>query len=132
MALRRALAKIASRAHGARLLSGFGGGSPTRVYGRFTIFKGKAALDVGPIPPTFKAAGVDAAAVERPGVLLLGFTPAEGERGYAWGNKQLFSMTVLTATLLYLKVDPHSSLSFRFWHEVSLVASSYRCFCASA
>ena len=45
----------------------------SRVYGRYTIFKGKAALDFGPIAPTFKAAGVDAA-VERPGVLLLGFT----------------------------------------------------------
>ena len=106
---------------GVRWQSG-GGGTPSRVYGRYTIFKGKAALDIGPIAPTFKAAGVDAAAVDRPGVLLLGFTPSEGERSYAWGNKQLFSLSAVECGELLSKVTPALGANSKvsFYHDPAM------------
>ena len=69
--------------------------SPSRVFGRYMVFKSSACLDLGSIPPSYKTAGADAIAVDRQGVLLLGFTPSngDGQKGYAWQQKQLFSLS---------------------------------------
>ena len=93
MFLRRALL----RPIGGGCRSFGGGNSPSRVFGRYMIFKSSACLDFGAIPPSYKMAGADAVAVDRQGVLLLGFTPSngEGEKGYAWPQKQLFSLSAV-------------------------------------
>ena len=47
---------------------------------------------IAPINPTWKQISGDSYTVEKPGVLLLEFAKARGERQYDWNNKQFFAL----------------------------------------
>uniref|UniRef100_A0A2N9EDN9 CMP/dCMP-type deaminase domain-containing protein n=1 Tax=Fagus sylvatica TaxID=28930 RepID=A0A2N9EDN9_FAGSY len=53
-----------------------------RIFAPFSVYKGKAALSVTPILPTFTKLNSGTLVVDRRGVMLLKFLPAIGERKY--------------------------------------------------
>jgi hypothetical protein len=68
--------------------------SESRIFAKYTIYKNSGALGIAPINPTWKQISEDAYTVEKPGVLLLEFAKARGERAYDWNNKQFFAISV--------------------------------------
>ncbi|KAH7530047.1 hypothetical protein JRO89_XSUnG0025000 [Xanthoceras sorbifolium] len=83
--------------------SGAGGIPVPRIFAPYSIYKGKAAVSVNPILPTFTKMDSGHFRVERKGCILLTFWPAVGERKYDWGKKQvnfLFLVIVITVFAL--------------------------------
>jgi len=68
--------------------------SDSRIFAKYTIYKNSGALGIAPINPTWKQISGDSYTVEKPGVLLLEFAKARGERQYDWNNKQFFAISV--------------------------------------
>ena len=71
---------------------------PRAIYANYRIFKGKASLALNCIPPTFRKLpnqehNTHSLAVDRPGVMLLEFVPAMGERKFDYDRKQLFALS---------------------------------------
>ena len=65
-----------------------------RTYVGYSIYKGKAALNIKPLPPTFKA-GKSGRSIDREGALYLEFAPSgAGPREYNWNQKVAFSLDV--------------------------------------
>ncbi|KAG8366305.1 hypothetical protein BUALT_Bualt17G0062500 [Buddleja alternifolia] len=67
---------------------------PPRVYVGYSIYKGKAALQVEPRPPEFTPLDSGAFKLSKEGFVLLQFAPAAGVRQYDWSRKQIFSLSV--------------------------------------
>ncbi len=64
-----------------------------RTFAGFNIYKGKGAINVVPIPPTFSVTE-RSQSVHRAGALLLEFAPAgSGPREYDWSKKATFSLS---------------------------------------
>lgn len=61
-----------------------------RAFVQYQVYKGKAAMALGPIRPTWRRLKDGGMAVDRQGTMLLEFAPAAGERIYDW-NKKLVS-----------------------------------------
>ena len=62
-------------------------GEDGRVYCSYDIYKGKAAVNVKPVAPTYAPTGENAYALKRPGGLLFEAAPASGTRTYDWSRK---------------------------------------------
>ena len=62
-------------------------GDDGRVFCSYDIYKGKAAVNVKPVAPTYAPTGENAFAVKRPGGLLFEAAPASGTRTYDWSRK---------------------------------------------
>eukprot|EP01043_Picozoa_sp_COSAG02_P008639 COSAG02_NODE_280_length_25797_cov_66.644447_18_plen_211_part_00 len=60
----------------------------------FSIYKGRAALQIKPIPPTWRSSG-SARSIEREGVILVEAAAASKQRDYDWGQKQVFALNIL-------------------------------------
>lgn len=74
-----------------RMVSGEG---ERNTYAGYSIYKGKGALYVKPIPPTFTASG-NSQKVDRNGALLFEFAPSgKGPKEYDWTKKATFSLSV--------------------------------------
>ncbi|PON34883.1 Transcription factor [Parasponia andersonii] len=87
----------------------------------YTVFKGKAALSVTPILPTFTKLDSGLHVVERRGVMMLKFIPAIGERKYDWEKKQLFALSPTeVGSLISLGVSD----SCEFFHDPSMLSSN--------
>eukprot|EP01040_Poterioochromonas_malhamensis_P007351 gene7351-7932_t len=69
------------------------------LFTSYTVYKGKAALSIKPIAPTFQAVGNNQK-LAREGSLLLEFAPAGGngmatnQREYDWSKKQFFALNL--------------------------------------
>eukprot|EP00598_Pedospumella_elongata_P000313 CAMPEP_0184969594 /NCGR_PEP_ID=MMETSP1098-20130426/2305_1 /TAXON_ID=89044 /ORGANISM="Spumella elongata, Strain CCAP 955/1" /LENGTH=166 /DNA_ID=CAMNT_0027491377 /DNA_START=127 /DNA_END=627 /DNA_ORIENTATION=+ len=64
-----------------------------RTFAGFNIYKGKGAINVVPIPPTFSVTE-RSQSVHRAGALLLEFAPAgSSPREYDWTKKATFSLS---------------------------------------
>ena len=61
-----------------------------RTFVRFPIYKGKCALCVRPIPPTFAPVGPSTRNMVREGGILLELAPSSGVRVYDWTKKTSF------------------------------------------
>lgn len=60
----------------------------------YCIYKGKGAMNIRPVVPTFTP-GKNSRSIAREGALLLEFAPAGTKpKEYLWANKQLFSLDV--------------------------------------
>jgi len=70
------------------------GATSARVYTSFDIFKGKSAMNVKVIPPTFTQAGSSGAlSLKRAGTLLLECAPG-ANRQYDWSKKLAMALSV--------------------------------------
>lgn len=67
-----------------------------RTYVGFSVYKGKCAMQVKPIPPTFKATD-KSMTIARDGSFFLEFAPSTGTgtREYDWTRKTSFSLSPL-------------------------------------
>ncbi|CAL9764626.1 unnamed protein product [Musa acuminata subsp. burmannicoides] len=68
-------------------------GSSVRRYADYTVFKGKAALSVSPVLPTFREVDSGVSRVSKKGCVILTFWPAIGQRKYDWQKKQAFALS---------------------------------------
>lgn len=77
-----------------RLLSGLSPSSNERTFSSYVVYKGKAAMSLKVIPPTFTTTGAKARTVSRTGAILLEFAPVgDSPREYDWSKKATFSLS---------------------------------------
>jgi hypothetical protein len=74
-----------------------------RTFADYSVYKGKAALSVKPIPPTFAVSG-STRVVTRNGGMLFEAAAASGIREYDWSNKLSFRLDVVECGDLLEKV----------------------------
>eukprot|EP01043_Picozoa_sp_COSAG02_P036908 COSAG02_NODE_2736_length_8130_cov_4.458722_3_plen_389_part_00 len=60
----------------------------------FSVYKGRAAMQIKPIPPTWRSSG-GGRSIERDGVILIEAAAAGSQRDYDWSKKQVFALSVL-------------------------------------
>ncbi|KAK9167809.1 hypothetical protein Scep_003000 [Stephania cephalantha] len=99
----------------------YGSSSSSVLYVDYTIFKGKAALSISPILPTFAKTSSGALIVDKKGAILLKFYPAIGERKYDYEKKQCFA---LSATELGSLIGLAPAKSCEFFHDPSMKTSN--------
>ncbi|KAL5537414.1 hypothetical protein UlMin_043310 [Ulmus minor] len=87
----------------------------------FTVYKGKAALSVTPILPTFTKLDSGMQVVDRRGVMMLKFMPAIAERKYDWEKRQLFALNPTEVGSL-ISLGPKDSCEF--FHDPSMLSSN--------
>jgi hypothetical protein len=66
------------------------GPETTRSFVRYPIYKGKCALAVRPIPPSFSPAGASSRNLDKEGGILVELAPVSGARTYDWSKKATF------------------------------------------
>ncbi|XVF63488.1 hypothetical protein PTKIN_Ptkin09bG0090600 [Pterospermum kingtungense] len=99
-------------------------GNPSaRVFAPYTVYKGKAALSVSPLLPTFSK--IDSASaslrVDRQGSMMLTFWPAVGERKYDWEKRQKFALSPTEVGSL-ISMGPHDGSEF--FHDPSMKSTN--------
>ncbi|XP_050214083.1 single-stranded DNA-binding protein WHY2, mitochondrial [Mercurialis annua] len=92
-----------------------------RVFAPFSIYKGKAALSVQPVLPTFSRLNSGDLKVERYGSIMLTFLPAMGERKYDYEKKQKFALSATEVGSL-LSLGPKDS--FECFHDPGMLSSN--------
>ncbi|KAI3750875.1 hypothetical protein L2E82_21752 [Cichorium intybus] len=90
-----------------------------RIFADYSIFKGKAALSVAPVLPSFSKMDSGYTKVDRRGVIMLTFRPAIGERKYDSEKKQLFALSV---TEVGAFISLGSGDSCEFFHDPSMLS----------
>ncbi|CAK7356767.1 unnamed protein product [Dovyalis caffra] len=91
-----------------------------RIFAPYSVFKGKAALSVEPVLPTFLKFGSGNFRVDRRGSMMLTFLPAVGERKYDYEKRQKFA---LSATELGSLISMGPKDSSEFFHDPSMLSS---------
>ncbi|KAM1135687.1 hypothetical protein ACFX13_034623 [Malus domestica] len=97
------------------------GPSSHQVYASFDIFKGKAALSLTPVLPTFTKLESGSLVVDRRGSVMLKFTPAIGERKYDWEKRQMFALSATEVGAL-ISLGPNDSCEL--FHDPSMKSSN--------
>ncbi|KAB5563914.1 hypothetical protein DKX38_003968 [Salix brachista] len=92
-----------------------------RVFAPYSVFKGKAALSVEPVLPTFSKFGSGNLKVDRRGSMMLTFLPAIGERKYDHEKRQKFALSATEVGSL-LSMGPKDSCEF--FHDPSMLSSN--------
>jgi hypothetical protein len=95
----------------------------SKVFASYDIFKGKAAVNVKPLAPTFESLGNGSYAVQRSGGLIVEMAPsvAGAARTYDWGQKILFRLSVTElGEILALNPGADSSASVFFQHDPAM------------
>ena len=96
-----------------------------RTYTGYNIYKGKAALNIKPIPPSFSKSGKSGRTVSREGSLLLEFAPVgSNPREYNWNQKVTFSLSVSECGEI-LAMDRTKALEFL--HDPNMGGKSLPC-----
>ncbi|XP_051124383.1 single-stranded DNA-binding protein WHY2, mitochondrial isoform X2 [Andrographis paniculata] len=93
------------------------GKSAAKISASYSIFKGKAALAADPLSPTFSKSASGVYRVERRGVIMLTFWPANGDLKYDWEKRQKFA---LSATEVGSLISLGSEDSCEFFHDPSM------------
>ncbi|KAJ0085105.1 hypothetical protein Patl1_06826 [Pistacia atlantica] len=96
-------------------------GAKGRVFAPYSVYKGKAALSVDPVLPTFAKLDSGDLRVQRKGVIMLTFWPAIGERKYDWARKQHFGLSPTEVGSL-ISMGPKESSEF--FHDPSMLSSN--------
>ncbi|MCL7021532.1 hypothetical protein MKW94_008171 [Papaver nudicaule] len=96
-------------------------GDSGKVFVDYTIFKGKGALNMSPIPPKFSQLQSGCMKVDRKGAMMLNFFPAVGPKKYDWQKKQGFALSVTEMGSL-ISLGP--SESAEFFHDPSMQSSN--------
>ncbi|KAK3152174.1 hypothetical protein QOZ80_2BG0155430 [Eleusine coracana subsp. coracana] len=94
--------------------------SSGKKFASYTVFKGKAALSVHPILPSFSKLESGGARVSRNGSVMLTFFPAVGQRKYDYTKKQLFALSPTEVGSL-ISLGPAESCEF--FHDPSMKSS---------
>ncbi|XP_020589123.1 single-stranded DNA-binding protein WHY2, mitochondrial isoform X2 [Phalaenopsis equestris] len=94
--------------------------SSGKAFADFSIFKGKAALLLSPVPPTFIKMDSGHQRVDKKGVILMKFIPAIGQRKYDSERKQYFA---LSATEVGCLISLGPGESCEFFHDPSMKSS---------
>ncbi|XP_020695738.1 single-stranded DNA-binding protein WHY2, mitochondrial [Dendrobium catenatum] len=94
--------------------------SSGKAFADFSIFKGKAALLMSPVPPTFTKMDSGHQRVDKKGVVLLKFIPAIGQRKYDSERKQFFALSATEVGCL-ISLGPDESCEF--FHDPSMKSS---------
>eukprot|EP01031_Cornospumella_fuschlensis_P026182 gene26182-31615_t len=90
-----------------------GSGGEARYYPSYSVYKGKAAMSVKYVPPSFSSGATRR--VEREGSIFLEFAPIGSKpREYDWTKKQVFS---LTATETGEFIDMDYTKGIEFYHD---------------
>ncbi|KAJ0241130.1 Single-stranded DNA-binding protein WHY2 [Hirschfeldia incana] len=92
-----------------------------RVFAPYAIFKGRAALSVEPVLPTFTKIEPGNLRVDRRGSVMMTFMPAVSERKYDWEKKQLFALSP-TEVGSVISMGPQDSSEF--FHDPSMKSSN--------
>ncbi|CAA7052314.1 unnamed protein product [Microthlaspi erraticum] len=92
-----------------------------RVFAPYAIFKGRAALSVEPVLPTFTKVEHGNLRIDRRGSVMMTFMPASGERKYDWQKRQLFA---LSPTEVGSLISMGSHDSSEFFHDPSMKSSN--------
>ncbi|KAK8698326.1 hypothetical protein V6N13_114450 [Hibiscus sabdariffa] len=90
-----------------------------RLFAPYKIYKGKAALSVDPLLPTFSKidSGTGGLRVDRCGVIMLTFCPAIAERKYDWDKCQKFALSPTEVGSL-ISMSAHGASEF--YHDPSM------------
>lgn len=86
-------------------------GGPKRVFADYTIYKGKGAMSMKPIKPSFRTLNNGGISLAKEGAILLEFANTTGPRSYDWTNKQTFALSVAEMGSL-LTLNPQDSTEF--------------------
>ncbi|XWS24663.1 hypothetical protein CRYUN_Cryun27aG0002000 [Craigia yunnanensis] len=99
------------------------GNSNARVFAPYTVYKGKAALSVSPLLPTFSKidSGSAGLKVDRRGSMMLTFWPAVAERKYDWEKRQKFALSPTEVGSL-ISMGAHDVSEF--FHDPSMKSSN--------
>ncbi|XP_066381049.1 single-stranded DNA-binding protein WHY2, mitochondrial-like [Miscanthus floridulus] len=92
-----------------------------KKYASYTVFKGKAALSIHPILPSFSKLESGGSRVSRNGSVMLTFFPAVGQRKYDYTKKQLFALSPTEVGSL-ISLGPAESCEF--FHDPSMKSSN--------
>ena len=90
-----------------------------RTYVSYVVYKGKAAVTVKPIPPSYAQKTPTSRTVSRPGVMLLEFALSSGPREYDWTNKGTFSLDA-TECAEVVSFDVKSKGFLEFLHDPNM------------
>ncbi|KAL6629128.1 hypothetical protein ACP70R_028893 [Stipagrostis hirtigluma subsp. patula] len=94
--------------------------NPGKKFASYTVFKGKAALSVHPILPSFCRIESGGSRVNKNGSVMLTFFPAVGQRKYDYAKKQLFALSPTEVGSL-ISLGPAESCEF--FHDPSMKSS---------
>lgn len=87
-------------------------GDDVKTFASYSVYKGKAALCVKPIPPTFQNVSKTSRTISREGSIFLEFAPAgNGPREYNWAAKSIFSLDATECGALLI-FDPSKGAEF--------------------
>ncbi|CAN1137758.1 Single-stranded DNA-binding protein WHY2, mitochondrial [Linum perenne] len=101
--------------------TGNGNISGDRIYAPFSVYKGKAALSIEPVLPTFTKMDSGSLRVGRSGSMMMSFMPSIGERKYDYEKKQLFALSPTEVGSL-ISLGPKDSSEF--FHDPSMKSSN--------
>ena len=92
-----------------------------RLFTSYDVYKGKSALNVKPVRPTFSAASTDTSLrLQKAGGLLVEMAPASGQRTYDWASKIMFLLNVTEmGDLLAFNADV-ASQALQFTHDPAM------------
>ncbi|KAI3986494.1 hypothetical protein MKX01_037776 [Papaver californicum] len=96
-------------------------GDSGKIFVDYTIFKGKGALNMSPIPPKFRQLQSGGVRIDRKGAMMLNFFPAVGPKKYDWQNRQGIALSVTEIGAL-ISLGP--SESAEFFHDPSMLSSN--------
>jgi hypothetical protein len=93
-----------------KLMDGVSGDMKT--FSNYRVYKGKAAVSIKIIPPTFNSLSATSRSIAREGSIMFEFAPsAGGPREYDWTRKASFSLSVAECGEL-LAMDRNAGVEF--------------------
>ena len=82
-------------------------------YSDYTVYKGKGAMSLKVIKPTWERVPTGSGIkISRDGVLLLEFALSRGDRDYDWENKENFALSALECAEILESVEANTEKSF--------------------
>eukprot|EP00897_Mesotaenium_endlicherianum_P003308 jgi/Mesen1/3004/ME000177S02283 len=108
------------RSYGASATNGDNGqgqGQGQRVFTNYTIYKGKGAVNVVPIKPTFEKRDGGGIVLAKEGAILFEFAASIGTRVYDWKKKQMIALRATeVGSLIALNPDER----VEFFHDPNM------------
>jgi len=86
-------------------------GQSSKIFVKYTFYKGKTALGMQPKAPEYSTVDSGGIRLSKEGCVFLEFAPAVGTRQYDWSKKQIFALSVLELGTL-LSLDPNEPCEF--------------------
>ncbi|GAB4819044.1 hypothetical protein N2152v2_006090 [Parachlorella kessleri] len=92
--------------------------SAPKLFTDFTVYKGKGAVSLKVIKPTWVKSGTGSSiSVGREGTVLLEFANSQGEKNYDWENKGTFALSALECAEVLEALESGRDRSF--YHDPS-------------